>query len=100
MYKLDCSEQKPYKLFMKSIAHAELKEIDCCNTHLVSWNPDKENNSGVKQLQNVVHRQDYLVLKDHTWLDDSCAASGVSPLTANSLHELGDVHIHTLVKKE
>lgn len=47
MYKLDSSEQK-YKLFMKPIAHAELKEVDCCNTHLVSWNPDNGNNSGVK----------------------------------------------------
>lgn len=47
MYELDSSEQK-YKLFMQSIAHAELKEADCCNTYLVSWNPDNENNSGVK----------------------------------------------------
>lgn len=48
MYKLDSSEQKPYKLFMKSIAHAELKEVDCCNTHLVNWNPDNGNIFGLK----------------------------------------------------
>lgn len=77
---------------MKSIAHAELKEVDRCNIHLVKWNPDNENIFGLKELQNVVHLWDYLVLKYHAWLDDSFAAFAASPLTAKSFHDLRDVH--------
>lgn len=68
MYEWDSSEQQHYKLFMKSIARAESKEVACCNTHLLNWNPGNENIFGLKQLQNVVHLQDYLVLKYQVWL--------------------------------
>lgn len=43
MYKPDSLEQKPDKLFMKSVAHAELKEADCCSAYPVGWNTYNEN---------------------------------------------------------
>lgn len=89
---IDSLEQRPYKFMMKCIAHAELKEVGCCNTHLANWNVRNESIFGLKQLRNVVHLQDCLAVKYHTWLDDSFAAFAASPLTANSLHEVGDGH--------
>lgn len=48
MYKPDILEQKPDELFIKSVAHTELEEADCCSTYPVSWNTYNENIFGFK----------------------------------------------------